>query len=70
MIDIQETDNKNLLIVVCRDGKVIIDRRVYEQKLGTLSSCETKKEVFNLAKSSHKYLCKMYSDKINYPTYI
>lgn len=70
MISIQETDNKNLLIVVCQDGKVIIDRRVYEQKLGTLYSCETKKEVFNLAKSSHKYLCEKYSDKINYPTYI
>jgi hypothetical protein len=43
MLDVQKTDNKNLLIVVCEDGSVIIDRRVYEQKLGTLLSCQSKK---------------------------
>ena len=70
MIDVQKTDNENLLIIVCKDGNVVIDRRVYEHKLGTLLSCETRKEVFNLAKSSLKYLNEKYDDKIASPVYV
>lgn len=70
MLDIQKTDNKNLLIVVCEDGSVIIDRRVYEQKLGTLLSCTSKKQVYELAKSSQHYLEEKYQEKIEKPLYL
>ena len=70
MLDVQKTDNKNLLIVVCEDGSVIIDRRVYEQKLGTLLSCQSKKEVYELAKSCQKYLREHYGTRISTPTYM
>jgi hypothetical protein len=70
MLDVQKTDNKNLLIIVCEDGSVIIDRRVYEQKLGTLLSCQSKKEVYELAKSCQKYLTEHYGTRISTPMYV
>ena len=70
MLDIQKTDNDNLLIVVCEDGNVMIDKRVYEQKLGTLLSCTSKEQVFNLAQSSQSYLENLYHDNIETPMYL
>ena len=70
MIDILHTDNKNILIVVCSDGQVMIDRRVYEQKLGTLISCQTKKEVDQLANSCYSYLKDQYGQRIRRPRYL
>lgn len=63
MLDFQTTDNQKLIVVVCSDGKVMIDRRVYEQKLGTLLSCKTKKEVYQLATDSYDYIKEHYGNK-------
>lgn len=69
-MDFKRTKDKNRLIAVCEDGKVLIDRRVYEQKLGTLLTCKTRQEVFDLATSCHEYLESNYNEEINSPAMI
>ncbi len=53
----------NIIVVVCNDGKVSMDRRVYEQKLGTLLGCSSSKEIFEIAQSSTSYLEEHYKTK-------
>lgn len=61
--------NNSTVTVVCDNGEVIIDRKLYEQKLGTLVSCKTKEEVFQLAKDSKSFLEKHYKTSILPPSY-
>lgn len=70
MVTFQKTDNPDLLSVVCSDGIVVIDRRVYEHKLGTLLSCETKEQVFEIATNCQEYLTQNYKTEIIAPCYI
>lgn len=69
-MEFKQTKDKNRLLAICKDGKVIIDRRVYEQKLGTLLTCKTRQEVFNLATSCQEYLESHYNKEINPPRFL
>lgn len=61
MIDIQKIENsKNVILAVCKDGKVTMDKKVYEQKLGTLIGCASADEVFEVANSCTNYLKEHY----------
>ena len=61
-IDFVDEQN-NIITAHCSDGKVSMDRRVYEQKLGTLLGCSSAKEVYEFAVSSTKYLEEHYKTK-------
>ena len=58
-VDLQYKD-KGFVIVHCEDGSATIDRRVYEQKLGTLCACTSIEQVIELAESSTEYLKEHY----------
>lgn len=59
-IDFAEDKKNNVITVICDDGFVSMDKRVYEQKLGTLLSCETVEQIYELAVSSTNYLMEHY----------
>ena len=49
------------------DGKVTLDRKVYEQKLGALMCCKTADEVLELANNATDYLSSHYHKEIIRP---
>jgi hypothetical protein len=55
-----ENGVNNVIIAICEDGNVTLDKRVYEQKLGTLASCSKTSEVIEVALDCEKYLKEHY----------
>ena len=51
---------KNVVEVITSNGKVTVDRKLYEQKLRTLIDCNTVEEVLELSDNSKNYLEEIY----------
>jgi hypothetical protein len=62
-IEFAENKKDNVITVICDDGFVSMDKRVYEQKLGTLLSCQTTQQIYEVAVSSTNYLEEHYKTK-------
>lgn len=62
-ITFAEDKKNNVITAICDDGFVSMDKRVYEQKLGTLLSCQTAQQAYDVAVSSTNYLEEHYKTK-------
>ena len=63
MIESTETTKSSagdIMTLTYSDGKVSMDKRVYEQKLGTLLGCLSANEAYEVAMSSSRYIKEKY----------